>query len=599
MKNRIKILLLTSLTCSFMYGQTISDPVPLIRHIADKLVRETDFKYKLDVAPCDTTFNDMNFVNFGRTFGLGHPAVAYAYTCIFSSKEESMDIQLEHNDACKIWLNGKVVYEKTGNKNLNLVYDERSVELSSHCVLPLKKGKNDLLIKSETKGKQWIFFMQPPSQKGAVNPSIDYPTIGLQHNPDIDSKIAKLTNWLVIGPFEPGIDKPYSPESGMKFGVMYQGLHKEPVTWTIPKIEILGDMENAKDWGTTYQWSYHNGGVAWAMEQLSEVTHDSRYMGWADNFCNFHLEGIPFVQYQVKTLNYINSANHFIIDTPLLDFTLAPSLPFIYKLRIDSDFPNRAIYESFIRKMMDYAKDGQIRLPGSSIYTRVTPEKYTTWTDDMFMGIPFLVQASLYAKDESVRKAFLDDAASQVLNFIPQVFDKKANLYMHAHYSKFPDVKLPHWTRANGWATWAMSDVLKALPHSHPKYHAILQQYQKHMNALVKWQDKSGFWFNVPEYPSSKPEVSGTAIIVMSIARGINYGWLDAKKYMPILEKGWAAVSSQVEQDGTVHNICMGTMCSEDVNYYVNRPFYDNDTHGVFAVIFAGIDIYKMMKGIK
>jgi hypothetical protein len=39
-------------------------------------------------------------------------------------------------------------------------------------------------------------------------------------------------------------------------------------------------------------------------------------------------------------------------------------------------------------------------------------------------------------------------------------------------------------------------------------------------------------------------------------------------------------------------------MCSDDVNYYLNRPFYDNDTHGLFAVVFAGIEVSNMNKAI-
>ena len=85
------------------------------------------------------------------------------------------------------------------------------------------------------------------------------------------------------------------------------------------------------------------------------------------------------------------------------------------------------------------------------------------------------------------------------------------------------------------------------------------------------------------------------AIFTMGIIRGIRYGWLDKKKFMPIALKGWDAVSSEIEDDGTVHNICIGTMCTEDVNYYMNRPFFDNDTHGSFAVIFAGIEAQRMM----
>ena len=70
-------------------------------------------------------------------------------------------------------------------------------------------------------------------------------------------------------------------------------------------------------------------------------------------------------------------------------------------------------------------------------------------------------------------------------------------------------------------------------------------------------------------------------------------GWI--RKVHANCIEGWDAVSSEIEDDGTVHNICIGTMCTEDVNYYMNRPFFDNDTHGSFAVIFAGIEAQRMM----
>ena len=166
---------------------------------------------------------------------------------------------------------------------------------------------------------------------------------------------------------------------------------------------------------------------------------------------------------------------------------------------------------------------------------------------------------------------------------------------MHAHYSG-SSVKLPHWSRANGWAIWAMSEVLTYLPKSNPNYTVILNQYCTLVSSLLKYQDKNGFWLNVLDRPDSKEEVSGTAIFTMAIARGISNGWLDAKCYKQVALKGWQALTTQIELNGTIHNICTGTMCSEDVNYYLNRPFYDNDTHGVFAVLFAAIEMEKMLK---
>lgn len=585
-------------------------PLEAVKLIGDKLIRDTPFKYRMEVAPATQSFHNvtvegMQFVDFGRTFGLGKPAVAYAYTQLTAPQDMEMQIEIEHNDGCKVWLNGQVVYEKTGDRQLNLVFDERSVEMSGSFKAALKKGANTLLVKSETKGDEWTVYIQPPSLKGAVvaaDKTAPAPEIGLKGVEHVDARIAQLTNWLVVGPFanpvsggrRTGLAEVQAPEKEFCFGFMYPGAGG-PVTWTIPKIEILGAMIDPLPWGTNYQWNYHNGGVAWAMQYLAEASGEKKYDDYATRFCDYHLKGIPFVRHQVKTLNALLSANHFIIDTPLLDFTLAPALPFIYRLRQQPAFANRELYVGYIEKILHYARYEQVRLPGHNIYTRTTPVKYTTWVDDMFMGIPFLVQAALYAKDDEARQAFWDDAASQALEFNTQVWDEEANLYMHARYSGSP-IKLPHWSRCNGWATWAMSEVLLNLRKDHPKYPAILAHFRKHIDSLIRLQDASGFWFNVLDRADSPKEVSGTAIFTMGIARGVKNGWLQGDKYRQAALKGWEALDTRIDPDGTVYDICVGTMCSEDVEFYVRRPFYDNDTHGLFAVLFAGIEVHNMDK---
>lgn len=571
-------------------------PIEKVKKVGDKLIQETPFAYKLKPASKNQTFSKLTFVDFGRTFGLGQKAVAYAYTQLSFPRDTTISVETDHNDACKIWCNGKLVYKYKGKRDIRIDRGERSMKLTSSFQLPLKKGNNDILIKSATIGKEWCVFLQPPSDNDAVLLTArSYPQIGLTNLKNVDQQLSELTNWLVVGPFKGDIDIAYEPEHEFKFGRMYQGL-KGAVTWTIPKVEILGDMIDPKPWGTTYQWNYHNSGVAWAMQLLGEQTKESKYTKWAIDYCDFQMEGIPFVDYQVNTLRGYNSANALVINSTLLDFTLAPSLPILYRLRMEKEFKNREVYQAYIDKMINYARFGQIRSEGMSNYTRDTPEKYTVWVDDMFMGIPFLIQAGAYSDSPELQKVFFDDAANQILDFTKHVWDKDSKLYMHANYTSRPDVKLPHWSRANGWAIWAMSDVLMMLPKSHPKYKAILQQYREFVNSLIKYQNKEGFWHNVIERNDSPEEVSGTAIFTMAIARGVRYGWIDKKKFTPIALKGWNAVASEIEDDGTVHKICIGTMCTEDINYYMNRPFYDDDTHGVFAVIFAGLEVQRMME---
>lgn len=599
MKKRICLLLAALLlggTGCVYSQQRMEMPVETVKRIGDKLIRETPFAYKLGLMSQSHLFNQLTSVNFGRTFELGKEAVAYAYTQLSYPRDTVINVEIDHNDACKIWCNGQLVYGCEGKKDVRISRAERSMELPFSFQLPLKKGNNDLLVKSATYGKEWCVFLQPPSDKDAVlSTARSFPKMGLMHLKNVDKRVADITDWLVIGPFKGDVNTVHAPEHEFEFGNMYQGLTGN-VTWGIPKIEVLGEMIDPEPWGTTYQWNYHNGGVAWAMQQLGELTGEDKYTKWATDFCDFQMEGIPFIDYQVNTLHAYKSANALLINSTLLDFTLAPSLPLLYRLRKEKDFKNREIYQAYIDKMMDYARFGQIRSEGMSNYTRDTPEKYTVWVDDMFMGIPFLIQAGLYSESPELKKAFFDDAANQILDFTKHVWDKEARLYMHANYTSRPDVKLPHWARANGWAIWAMTDVLMALPEDHPKYKAILRQYKTFVNSLIRYQDGKGFWHNVIERLDSPEEVSGTAIFVMTLARGVRYGWLDRKKFTPIVKKGWDAVASEIEDDGTVHKICVGTMCTEDVNYYMDRPFYDNDTHGVFAVIFAGMEVQKMME---
>lgn len=574
----------------------IQEPLSVVKLIGDKLIRTTPFAYRIKPATVSKKLDGLHFVDFGRTLGTHRPALAYAYTHIEAKQAGNFELHLAHTDGCSLWLNGRLVYERSGKRPLELHYEERSIEMPFKVQLPLQAGTNTLLVQSTTYGGEWVVYMQPPSTKGAVlDKAIEYPGIGLATVPRVDAAVANLSNWLLLGPMHPDVVHSLPVQAGSKpeFGTMYSGLDGS-VTWSIPRVEVLGDVIDPTPWGTNYNWNYHNGGVAWAMQHLAEVTGDARYAQYANDFCDFHLNGAPFVQHQVKDLRAVNSANHHFLFVPLLDFTLAPSLPFIYRLRRDSAFANRQAYADHIERMLRYAKDEQVRLPGLNIYTRLTPEKYTTWVDDMFMGIPFLMQAAQYATNPQERNAWLNDAAMQVLNFNKVVWNEDSKLYSHARYSERP-VRLPHWSRANGWGIWATTEVLNALPKNHPQYNAVLAHFRQHVQALAPLQNANGFWLQLLDRPNSPEEVSGTAIFTMAIARGIRQGWIPAS-YRTYAEKGWAALKSQMEMDGTVHNICYGTMCSEDENYYLQRPFYDDDTHGLFAVLFAGIEMHLMQQ---
>lgn len=585
----------------FLYAQKthlIKDKSPLavVGIVADKIVRETPFKFQLTLQPNTTQFDFVQYVDFGRTFGLGKPAVAYALSQIESKVDTSFMIQVSHNDGLKIWINNTVVYQKDGARKVNIQARERDIALENEFPVRLKKGINRILVKSETKGKEWIFYLQP---KGALieDRMPGNPKISIVSLPGVNAEIARLTNWMVMGPFDVSAKHAgttvYGPEKEFEIGKLYSDGTKN-VTWTIPKIEVLADVIDPKPyWGVYYNWNYHTGGVAWAMANLSEATGVQKYDDYSKEWTDFMLDKKPFIGYQVNTLNGFQSTHHQLFNTPLLDFTAAPAMPFIYRLVKHKQFNNRARYEEFVKTIKDYVVHQQIKLPGGN-FTRETPEKYTTWVDDMFMGIPFVIQAAMETSDPKERVALINGAASQILAFNKELFNSSENLYQHVQYST-RKVKFPYWSRANGWGIWATTEVLLQLPENHPLRKQILDYYIRHVNALVKLQDQqSGCWHNVLDHPDSYEELSGTAIISMNIARGINQGWLKREKYLPCVKKGWDYIASCIEPDGTVHNICVGTMSSEHVKDYMDRPKIDDDSHGIIGLIFAGIEIDKL-----
>ena len=88
------------------------------------------------------------------------------------------------------------------------------------------------------------------------------------------------------------------------------------------------------------------------------------------------------------------------LSTPLLDFTAAPSLPFVQRLILEPEVANKPAYRKWVDDTKNYVLTKQARLPDGT-FTRETPVKYTTWVDDMFMGIPFITHCALETKDQA------------------------------------------------------------------------------------------------------------------------------------------------------------------------------------------------------
>lgn len=578
---------------------TVSSPIETTKLVADKMIRTTGFAYKLVQQKPSTSLDGTRFLNLARTFGKGGPAVAYAISAIYAPVDTTALFQISHSYGAKIWVNGKDVYQKTSGKKAWLQYRERAMDLSDSFSVSLKKGANQILLKAETAGDEWVFYLR--AKKGWREGKLS-----VEYLPHVDSALSRLSNWLVIGPFpnpsvngiRTGLQTAYEPEGGFQTGKLYT-YNTEGLAWTLPKIELTVQGEGTQGmWpgDHNFSWNYHAGGTAWAMGYLGAYTGEEKYGAYAKAYTDFFLDKKPFLKFLKYDLGEMGAGDAKIAETYMLDFTAAPTLTFAYQLEHNKTLANRKAYEDFYNEIKDYTLHQQVRLPEGN-FTRNTPHKFTTWADDMYMGIPFIVHAALLAATPEEKQALLNDAANQLFAFNSQVWDAAYNLYRQTQYSD-RKVKIPFWSRANGWGIWAVTEVLQYLPKSHPKYKALLAHYRAHVNGLLKYQNvQSGFWHNLIDKPDSYAETSGTAIFAMAIAKGINNGWLERKRYYPFAMKAWSAVASAIDADGTLHGTCIGTNMSENEKDYYTRPVADDDTHGTLPVLFAGMEVDKMVKG--
>ncbi len=163
------------------------------------------------------------------------------------------------------------------------------------------------------------------------------------------------------------------------------------------------------------------------------------------------------------------------------------------------------------------------------------------------------------------------------------------------------------WSRATGWYTMAILDILDYLPPDHPDRGDLIEILQKECDALLKVRDpETGLWFQVLNQADRKGnyiEGSGSAMFTYVFARGAHSGYLD-RKYIDIADTSFMSIIRElitVDDKGliTMHNICGG--CGLGGNpyrdgsyeYYVNEKRIDNDPKGVAPFILAALELNK------
>lgn len=212
------------------------------------------------------------------------------------------------------------------------------------------------------------------------------------------------------------------------------------------------------------------------------------------------------------------------------------------------------------------------------------------WTDALYMSPPTIVVLAQITGD----RRYLEFMDAEYRFAYDSLYDSEERLlYRDARYidQHTPNGAKVLWSRGNGWVYAGLALILDGLPEDHPTRSFYVDLFREMTTALVAAQQPDGFWYPSLRDPQHvpTPETSGTALFVMGMAHGVRLGLLESATYWPVVERGWSAILTAVDDQGAVNSV-QQPASRPDLVDRSSRVAY-----GTGAVLGAGVAILRAL----
>jgi len=356
----------------------------------------------------------------------------------------------------------------------------------------------------------------------------------------------------------------------------------------VPKASMLDFVQSPR-------WSYTNGLVLMACSKVYEETKNQKYYDYIYAYADELIDSTG----NIKTYKLSNQNLDMIKSGDVLLY--------LYPRTKEERFL-KAI-ETLNSQMETQPKTSD----GGYWHKKVYP--YQMWLDGLYMAEPFHAHyAKDYVKDIAKSEKIYDDVVHQFDLIQKHSLDKSTGLLYHGwdeskeqKWANKETGNSPHfWSRAMGWYGMAIVDVLDYLPENYPGRARLITYLNGFAEALTKYQDKTGLWYQVLDQGTRKGnylEASGTAMFTYAFAKGVHKGYLP-EKYLTVAEKAYNGMTENlisVEDNGVVNlnKVCgvagLGGNPYRDgsFEYYVNEIIRSNDPKGTGPFIMASLELNK------
>lgn len=338
------------------------------------------------------------------------------------------------------------------------------------------------------------------------------------------------------------------------------------------------------------KWDYVHGLVLTGFEKLNQQTGNPTYYDYVKEYVDTLIDSTGTIA-TYKFSNY----NIDMIEAGKLLFNLYNST---------KDEKYRIAMDTLRKQLKEHPRTSE----GGFWHKKIYPHQM--WLDGLYMGAPFYAR---YTVDFENSKN-LDDIAKQFELIQKHSRDEKTGLLYHGWdeskqmdwANKETGTSPNFWSRSLGWYAMALVDVLDYFPKDHPKQPELVSYLNQLADALTKFQDESGIWYQVTDMGGKEGnylESTGTSMFAYALAKGVNKGYLP-EIYKDVANKAFDGLTRDlivVAEDGeiTITQACavagLGGNPYRDgsYEYYVNERKKDNDPKATGPFILAALELDK------
>ena len=338
------------------------------------------------------------------------------------------------------------------------------------------------------------------------------------------------------------------------------------------------------------RWSYTNGLVLQAMSRVVESTPNEKISDYIYDYANRMVK-------EDGTIDTYKLSNYN------LDMIKSGDVLF---------YLNHKKEESRFKMAMDTLHQQLVDQPVVSEggYWHKKRYPHQMWLDGVYMAEPFHAKYATNFMEGDEAKKTIDKIVLQFDLIEKHSRDPETGLYFHGWdeskeqrwANKETGLSEHFWSRGMGWYGMALVDIIELLPDDHPGKERIKGYLNQYAEAIIKYQDDTGTWYQVldlPEREDNYLEATGTCMFTYTLAKGVNKGYLP-EKFMQHAKKGYEGILTEfitVENNGVVNlNRCCGVAGlggnpyrDGSFDYYVNEIIRSNDPKGTGPFMMASL----------